>query len=254
VVRCLRKAIENRIAGELVSEIHENTPLQVEGLSRSSIRLKPDMWFVRRENNENTLEILEVSCPFGYFDEGVSSLKRSFDHKMNKYQHLADEITALTRMSVRLHPIIVSSLGALYTDSMKSIKSLLRCKDKELRTLGSWMSDQAIMGSFKLWIGYQRTNEHHHTEIEVVRTEITLANEEEIDNLTNDDEPNNEEEDKEENTNNEDKDNTEVRDSIASPSPELEIINRVHDILSDEQETVSELENETVSNEQTVQI
>jgi hypothetical protein len=49
------------------------------------------------------------------------------------------------------------------------------------------------MWSFKLWIGYQRTNEHHHTEIEAVRTEITLANEEEINDLTNDDEPNNEE-------------------------------------------------------------
>jgi hypothetical protein len=109
------------------------------------------------------------------------------------------------------------------------------------------------MGSFKLWIGYQRTNEHHYTEIEAVRTEKTLANEEEIDDLTNDDEPNNEE-DEEENTNNEDKDNTEERDSIATLSLGLEIINRVRDILSDEQETVSDLENETFSNEQTVQI
>jgi hypothetical protein len=223
VVRCLRKVIERNLATDLIGEIHENTPLQVDGLSEELTRLRPDMWFVRRENHENTLEILEVSCPFGYLDEGVSSLKRSFDHKMDKYQHLANEVTALTRMTVKLHPIIVSSLGALYTDSMKCLKSLLKCKDKELRTLGSWMSDQAIMGSFKLWIGYQRTNVHHHQEIEEVRTEITISNQEEIDDLSNEDEPT-DEEDEEEINNEENVSVTGESDSGTFPTPESEIL------------------------------
>jgi hypothetical protein len=245
-VRCLRKVIEKNLAADLIAEIHENTPLEVEGLSEESIRLRPDMWFVRRESNENTLEILEVSCPFGYLDEGVSSLKRSFDHKMDKYQHLANEVRALTRMTVKLHPIIVSSLGALYTDSMKCLKSLLKCKDKELRTLGSWMSDQAIMGSFKLWIGYQRTNEHHHREIEEVRTEITISNQEEIDDLSNEDEPT----DEEDNNNEENVSDTRESDSETPYAPESEILDRANSTLSIEQESISDLENDTPTDQQ----
>jgi hypothetical protein len=249
VVRCLRKVIEKNLATDLVGEIHENTPIQVEGLSEESIRLRPDMWLVRKENHENTLEILEVSCPFGYFDEGVSSLKRSFDHKMDKYQNLANEVTALTRMKVKLHPIIVSSLGALYTDSMKCLKSLLKCKDKELRTLGSWMSDQAIMGSFKLWIGYQRTNEHHHREIEEVRTEIAIANQEEINDLSNEDETT-DEEDEDENNNKENVSDPEESDPETQTSPESEILDRANSSLSTEEESISDLENDTPPDEQ----
>jgi hypothetical protein len=32
--------------------------------------------------------------------------------------------------------------------------------------LGTWLSEQAILGSFKLWIEYKGTNEHHHNEQE----------------------------------------------------------------------------------------
>jgi hypothetical protein len=70
IVRCLRKRIEKDIAHELIGEIHENTPLQFEGLSEELVRLRKDMWFTRREHNANILEILEISCPFGYLDEG----------------------------------------------------------------------------------------------------------------------------------------------------------------------------------------
>jgi hypothetical protein len=210
LVRCVRKAIEKDVANDLIGEIHENTSIQIAGLSPESSRLRPDMWFIRRYNNKRILEILEFSCPFGYIEDGESSLKRTFDYKLNKYQHLANEITNVTallnigNLTVRVHPIIVSSLGALYHDSMKCLSSILnqtKTQKKDLRKLGSWMSDQAIMGSFKLWIRHQRTANHHTPHSEEIQTEISLANQENIDDLSNDNEPQNEEE--EDNTINE---------------------------------------------------
>jgi hypothetical protein len=63
------------------------------------------------------------------------------------------------------------------------------------------MSEQAILGSFKLWIEYQRTN--HHQEQEQVSIEVNLANQEnseDIENEENDEEEvEQEEEDTEEN-------------------------------------------------------
>jgi hypothetical protein len=53
------------------------------------------------------------------------------------------------------------------------------------------MSDQAIMGSFKLWIRHQRTAEHYQLDNKDIRTEISLANQESIDDLSNDNEPQN---------------------------------------------------------------
>jgi hypothetical protein len=191
------------------------------------------MWFIKREGNKEILDILEFSCPFGRLESEECTLKKTFQHKMHKYQSLADEYTANTRKSARVHPIIVSSLGAIYSESMKCLKAVLKCRDTDLSKLGTWISEQSILGSFKLWIDYQRTNEHHHDR-EEVRTEIDLANKEEIEAIEN--EEDNEEEDK--------VDEESDEQEITTPITEEQ---EMGDIFSTEE---TEIENGTLTNEQ----
>jgi hypothetical protein len=194
VVRCVKNALEKHIAEDLIGAINENTSIPIDNLSDETRNLRPDIWFIRREGNREILEILEFSCPFGHIERNENTLKRTFEFKMNKYLPLANEYIANTRRMARVHPIIVSSQGAVYNDSMTCLKSILRCSDKEMAKLGTWLSEQAILGSFKLWIEYQRTNEHHHNEQEEAATEILLANQENIEDLENEDEEEEEEE------------------------------------------------------------
>jgi hypothetical protein len=64
VVRCVRKAIEKHISRDLVGGINENTPIQIENLSAETRNQKPDIWFIKRERNEEILEIFEFCYPF----------------------------------------------------------------------------------------------------------------------------------------------------------------------------------------------
>jgi hypothetical protein len=181
------------------------------------------MWFIRKEGNQQILEILEFSCPFGRIEEGESTLKLTYDYKLNKYQPLADKYISNTRHQARVHPIIVSSLGAVYHESMICLKSIFRCSDKEIAKLGTWMSEQAILGSFKLWIEYQRTNHHHHQEQEQVSIEVNIANQENIEDIEikeNDDE----EEDTEENDHGDDTRAQRIRTSETEVSELAEAI------------------------------
>jgi hypothetical protein len=104
------------------SGINENTPIQIQNLSAETRNQKSDIWFIKREENEEISEILEFCCPFGRLDKGKSTLKKIFEFKMNKYQQLADDYIAITRKRARVHTIIVSSLGTVYAESMKCLK------------------------------------------------------------------------------------------------------------------------------------
>jgi hypothetical protein len=201
LVRCVRKAIEKHIIDDVRGAINENTSISIDNLSEATRNQRPDIWFIRRDRNQDILEILEFCSPFGRLQDEQCTLKRTFDFKADKYRSLAEEVTAKTRMMSRVHPIIVSSLGAVYKESMTCLKTILKCSDKDLAKLGTWLSDQAIMGSFRLWIEYQKTNEHHNAEAVELVTEIDIANQENIPDIE-DDENNEEEEDRNEETEN----------------------------------------------------
>jgi hypothetical protein len=203
LVRCVRKAIEKHIPEDIIGGINENTSIPFDNPSEITRNQRPDIWFIRRERNQEILEILEFSCPFGRGNDEDSTLKQTSNFKMRKYQSLAEDYTTSTRKTARVHPIIVSSLGAIYHKSMTSLKTILRCNDKVLSKLGTWMSEQTIIGSFRLWIEYQRTNEHLHLERQEVSEEVRLANQENIDEVDD------EEEDEE--------DNEEAEDAIPDP-------------------------------------
>jgi hypothetical protein len=195
LARCIRRSIENLIPTSIVGQIHENTPIQIDGLSEDCRKLKPDIWFYRKEDEAEVLEILEFSCPFGYLKDNKCTLLTCFEKKSRKYQNLAAECSRLSGKTVRFHPIIVSSLGAVLKKSLACLNTLLGCDKKYINKLGTWMSEHVIMGSFKLWIDIQKKSEHNHNRKSQEIEETNLANQENIEDLDNENAVETEEED-----------------------------------------------------------
>jgi hypothetical protein len=53
-------------------------------------------------------------------------------------------------MYVKIIPIIVSSLGAVYKKSYEALESLLLCEDKVMKKLGRRLSEAAIANSLEI--------------------------------------------------------------------------------------------------------
>jgi hypothetical protein len=200
IARCVKRGIESQIAKDILGQIYENTPIQVEGLSEATRNLRPDIWFFRRFDEIEILEILEFSCPFGRLQNSKSTLTRAFEEKNTKYDNLASECANLLgrpRSHVRITPIIISSLGAVLEESMKLLKIVLRCNETYLNKLATWLSEHAIMGSFKLWIDFQKRNEHNHRKEEEIN-EIDIVNQQNTEEIDNENEIESDEENTEE--------------------------------------------------------
>jgi hypothetical protein len=150
VAKVVKDAVVKYVGRKLRSDIHENTTIS-EVEDRQELRaLRPDMTFRRSTTKGEEMEILELSCPYGHISHGQDTLRAVYDRKMAKYRELQDEIRSRTRQPVNLTPIIVSSMGAVYGPSLKALKTILGCNDRELQTLGRRMSDAAITGSLKI--------------------------------------------------------------------------------------------------------
>jgi hypothetical protein len=191
VVKVVKRALDKHILADLVGPINLDMKIPIEGLSEETRRQRPDIWFTRNDGNRKVYEIIEISCPYGRTsDKKGDTLKYTFDYKKGKYQGLANEIKTLTGLQTKVYPIIVSSMGAVYFESLTCLKSILRCSDTELLKIGNWMSEEAILGSLQLWINYQSLKDHTHIYKEIAEEELaqhTVV--EEIDeNEENDDE------------------------------------------------------------------
>jgi hypothetical protein len=107
--------------------------------------------FTRRENQREVIEIIEFSCSYGYMTQGENALKRVFEQKQRKYRQLAQELSNLRHERVRVTAVIVSSLGAVYMQSLKDLHTVSRCDDRQLKKLGWRMSEAVIRGSMEIW-------------------------------------------------------------------------------------------------------
>jgi hypothetical protein len=87
---------------------------------------------------------------------GNNTLGNVYVDKMHKYSELAREIRRVRRMRVKIIPIIVSSLGAVYPDTLTELGEILKCNEKEKKKLGRRISEAALMGSFRMWRGHMK--------------------------------------------------------------------------------------------------
>jgi hypothetical protein len=175
---------------ELCSQIDENQTIRAIGLSEQTRDQKPDMVFEQcsqrrkqrpeeavpiEEEHVNIIEIIEFSCPYGRISHGQNTLELTYRHKHEKYARLAEELRQLSGKKVRVTVVIVSSMGAVWRQSLKDLKKMLKCDDRKLNKLGSNMSEAVIKGSLEIWRRdtgrrYMETGEQH----EEIRNEIEM--------------------------------------------------------------------------------
>jgi hypothetical protein len=163
----VRRGVARLLAKDLRSEIHENQPIEVDGLADELRSLRPDMVFEQLNpgdqytyhgpdgellhSDKRTIEIVEFSCPYAYFSHGGDTLKRVYEEKKRKYTTLAQEVARLREQRVRITAVIVSSMGAVYEESLRDLQGILRCTNKEIQKLGRRMSEAALMGSMEIY-------------------------------------------------------------------------------------------------------
>jgi hypothetical protein len=154
LVKVVNDAIHKNIGEEIQGGVKENTIVDINELSEEVRRQRPDLVFLRKYRGEETVEIVEFTCPYGYRSKGRDTLEKAFEDKKEKYSQLAREIEEKTRFKAHIIPGVVSSMGAIYEESIKMLEKLLKCEKKKMRKLGKKMSEQVIAGSFKVWREY----------------------------------------------------------------------------------------------------
>jgi hypothetical protein len=160
VCKVIRESVIRYVGPELSSDIHENVPIGHIGLTDTVPdelkELRPDSVFDRMENGRRVTELIEVTCPYGYISHEVDTLERAFEEKKAKYRDLSIVLSEQLNHKVRLTPVVVSSMGAVFGLSMVKLNEVLRCDERHERKVGRKMSDAAITGSMKIWQKYVR--------------------------------------------------------------------------------------------------
>jgi hypothetical protein len=158
----IKKAVVQFVGPQLRSDVRENTTFDVAGLTPRVRNLRPDMIFERSTSRGPVIEVLEFACPYGYISTERDTMKAKFDEKQEKYSEWATEVQTLSSRRVRVSPIIVSSMGAIYGPSLKALKKIFECSDRELRTVGRQMSDTVVMGSMEIWREFVKGQKEDH--------------------------------------------------------------------------------------------
>jgi hypothetical protein len=150
----VRKAIIDYRTTPRTSDIHENTNVKLDGLSADVRDQRPDLHF----ETEDTMELIEISCPYGQISHNENTLTKVYHAKRDKYQQLAHEIERIQGKHVRITVIIVSSMGAIYHESLDALIALLGIAKKTelIGRIGRRMSETVIVGSMNIWRKYAK--------------------------------------------------------------------------------------------------
>jgi hypothetical protein len=187
LVGLVKKAVWEQMEDKITEGIYDNLQLPIEELSNESKRLRPDLSFVTTINGRRQMELIEFTCPYGYIkqpdEHGIrkNSMQLAFNKKHTKYAQLAEEIRAKAGIPTRVTVIVVSSLGAVYRESLKELGLLLGCTKQVLRKLGKKMSHIVINGSMQLWREYAKNMKHNYENEETnqrIAAELEIIEEE----------------------------------------------------------------------------
>jgi hypothetical protein len=151
IVRVVKEAVLTFVDENLRSDIHENTIIRHEGLPGGLRTLRPDMVFEREGRAGRAMEILEFSCRYGHVSRERHTLAAVYEQEKVKYSDLASALRELRQQPMNVTVLIVSSMGAVCSQSLKELQKVLGCGSREMQKLGRRMSDAGITGSFKIW-------------------------------------------------------------------------------------------------------
>ena len=131
----------------IIDDILENKSVPIENLTDRSKNLRPDM-IVIAENGQK-MTIIEITCPYANYSNNQSTLDTAYYHKKAKYNNLIDEIRE-NNINVEFIVIIVSSLGAIYSESWNCIQKMFPAKKIQAK-LAQRIVCNTLFGSAKIW-------------------------------------------------------------------------------------------------------
>jgi hypothetical protein len=103
------------------------------------------------------IHVYEFACPFAKTYKNGDALKRAHEFKEGKCAKLGNEVRSRFQgWDVQLITVIVSSLGAIYKDSLKRLALVMELTPVQTVGLGQRLSDAAVIGSRLIWANYQR--------------------------------------------------------------------------------------------------
>ena len=133
-----------------------------------SSRFKPDIWFFTTDAHtlKKTVTIIEITCPYAMDTDTPTGRKSSLDirreDKLKKYEPLVDDIKSTWNADVSLHVIVVSSLGAITTDTEKELMKIFKTKNRA-NNIAKRCVVAAIKGSWSIFFDKNIDHSHNNT-------------------------------------------------------------------------------------------
>jgi hypothetical protein len=90
------------------------------------------MAFEREGRAGRAMEIPEFSRPYGYVSCDRDTLAAVYEREKRKYSDLASMLRELRQQPVNVTAIIVSSMGAVCSQSLKELRKILGCSSREM--------------------------------------------------------------------------------------------------------------------------
>lgn len=133
-----------------------------DGLTGENATKRPDIWFF--QNNQYNL--IEVTVPYGDInEEDDSSLDIRYQQKKDKYKQLLKDITEQTGKAAKLYVIVISSLGAWNSYSLRDLRKLAGDKDL-FKRFAKRMVASVLRSSRRLLIEINKETEKDKEEVQ----------------------------------------------------------------------------------------
>jgi hypothetical protein len=134
--------------------------LTMKGIPEECRLLRPDL--VVQNSLAKKIYVFEFACPFAKIYQNGDALKQAYDFKEGKYARLCEEIKMRFQgWDVQQVTMIVSSLGAVYEESLKRLTSTLDFSPNQTVRLGHFRleinlgprptGNQGILGLLLKW-------------------------------------------------------------------------------------------------------
>jgi hypothetical protein len=160
--------------------IRQNSEIRAYGVNErieiDGAVFRPDVVSV----SQDEINIIEVSCPYDQMtsinDAPMTALEKVHRAKIAKYEPLRRRCEEVFQRRCKLTTVIVSSLGAVYKESVRELKKNIGLGDRALKTLVRRISTAALIGSYFVFNKFKPNSDRNQRNGEFRITNETVGN------------------------------------------------------------------------------